>query len=55
MDDFGDHFIGEVFRSHFSSDFSEFGRPWESEWESVGTTVADFLFIFVVEAIFVYS
>jgi hypothetical protein len=40
MDDFGDHFFGEAFWSHFLRDFSEFGRPWGSAWESVGTTLA---------------
>ena len=37
MDDFGDHFFGEAFSIHFLSDFSEFGGPWGSGWESVGT------------------
>ena len=46
LDDFGDHFFGEAFWSHFLSDFSEFGRPWGSEWEFVGTTLADFLVLF---------
>ena len=46
MDDFGDFLFGEAFWSHFLNDFSEFGRPWGSEWESVGTTLADLLALF---------
>jgi hypothetical protein len=49
MYDFGDHFFGETFRRHFLNDFSEFSRPWESEWESVRTTLADFIFCFRVD------
>jgi hypothetical protein len=51
MNDFGDHFFGEAFRSHFLSDFSEFGRPWESEWKFVGITLTEFLF-FLLRRIF---
>ena len=46
MDDFGDFCFGEAFWSHFSRDFSEFGRPWGSAWESVGTTLAHCLALF---------
>ena len=46
MDDFGDHFFGEAFWIHFLNDFSEFGRPWGSEWESIGTTLAHFWVLF---------
>jgi len=46
MVDFGDYFFREAFWSHFLSDFfSEFGRPWGSESESVGITLADFFFV----------
>ena len=30
----------------FNLIFSEFGRTWGSEWERVGTTLADFLVCF---------
>ena len=46
MEDFGDHFFREAFWINFLSDFSEFGRPWGSECEPVGTTLAHFLAIF---------
>ena len=40
IDDFGDHAFVEAFWNHFLRDFSEFGRPWGSKWETIGTTLA---------------